>query len=123
MRPLASVSAATNNWSYSRTRIAPLRRSALSQTLSLPARAPVWLSAALRPIVCRPAFNTITGFTLVAARTADRNKRGLCTPSTYSAMLRVCVSIARKSSSSANSTSEPSPVVTIEENPNPAAHA
>jgi len=123
MRLRASVSAATNSWSYSRIRIAPLRRKALSHTRSLPANAPVWLSAALEPTVWRPAFNTITGLTLAAARTADRNRRGLCTPSTYSAMLRVSASIARKSSSSANSTSEPSPVVTTEEKPKPASHA
>ena len=72
----ASVSAAMNRSCRVSTRSMPARRMAASNTMSEPASAPVWVTAACTPWPARPALTTITGLLRAAARAADMNLRG-----------------------------------------------
>ncbi len=53
----------------------PARRNAASQTLSAPARAPVWETTARTVCGNRPLLTMTTGFRRAAARPADMNFR------------------------------------------------
>ena len=73
--------AAENSSTKERTRTAPARRSAASNTSSLPTMAPLCVCAALLPAGRRPAFNTTTGLALAAERSALMKLRALEMPS------------------------------------------
>lgn len=73
--------AAENSATNERTRTAPARRKAASNTSSLPTMAPEWVRAALLPAVLRPALSTTTGLALAAARSALMKRRELEMPS------------------------------------------
>ena len=94
-RAWASVSAASNSASSVSTRSMPARRTTASNTASEPANAPVWEAAALALSGARPAFTTITGLFLAAARAADMNLGPDLTDSAYMRMARVLASLAR----------------------------
>ena len=72
----ASVAAAVNSSCSVSTRSMPARRMAASNTMSLPASAPVCEAAACCPCGERPALTTMTGLLRAAARAADMNLRG-----------------------------------------------
>ena len=73
--------AAENSWVNTRTRTAPARRSAASNTSSLPTIEAEWVSAARLPAGLRPDFITTTGLACAAARSALMNRRALWMPS------------------------------------------
>ena len=73
--------AAENSSTNERTRTAPARRSAASNTSSLPTMAPLWVCAASLPAGLRPALSTTTGLALAAERSALMKRRALEMPS------------------------------------------
>ena len=85
-------------------RTAPPRRSAASNTSSLPTMAAECVRAATLPACLRPALSTTTGLAMAAARSALMKLRAFLMPSRYTTMLCVCGSAARKSSVCAMST-------------------
>ena len=111
--------AAENKATKERTRTAPARRRAASNTSSLPTMLPECVRAARLPAALRPALSTTTGLTLAAARSALMKRRALLMPSRYTTMLWVCASEARKSSTWAMSTAVLGPSDTTVENPTP----
>ena len=108
---------AENSSTKERTRTAPARRRAASNTSSLPTIAPLCVCAARLPAVLRPALSTITGLALAAARSALMKRRALAMPSMYTTMLCVLPSAARKSSTCAMSTTVFGPSETTCEKP------
>src|SRR6516165_3067067 len=90
-----SSSTQSNNSRRSNTRSRPARRNAASYTASLPASAPVWVSAAFAPCAMRPDLTTTTGLSRAAARAADMNLRASLTASTYSRIAWVPSSSAK----------------------------
>ena len=73
--------AAEKSSTKDRTRTAPARRSAASNTSSLPTMVPLCVCAAAFPAGLRPALSTTTGLALAAERSALMKRRALEMPS------------------------------------------
>ncbi len=73
--------AAENSSTNERTRTAPARRSAASNTSSEPTVAALCVCAASLPACLRPALSTTTGLAMAAERSALMKRRALPMPS------------------------------------------
>jgi len=73
--------AAENSSTKERTRTAPARRNAASNTSSLPTMAALCVCAASLPAGLRPALSTTTGLACEAERSALMKRRASAMPS------------------------------------------